>query len=41
METQATKAGLATILCNIRSSTVAETEYVQMLLERRVDEANA
>lgn len=37
METQATKAGLATILCNIRSSTVAETEYVQMLLERRVE----
>jgi DNA-binding LacI/PurR family transcriptional regulator len=37
METQATKAGLATILCNIRGSTVAETEYVQMLLERRVD----
>jgi DNA-binding LacI/PurR family transcriptional regulator len=37
MESQATKAGLATILCNIRGSTVAETEYVQMLLERRVD----
>ncbi len=37
METQATKAGLATILCNIRGSTVAETEYVQMLLEHRVD----
>ena len=37
METQATKAGLATILCNIRGSTVAEAEYVQMLLERRVD----
>ena len=37
METQATKAGLATILCNIRGSIVAETEYVQMLLERRVD----
>ncbi len=37
METQATRAGLATILCNIRGSTVAETEYVQMLLERRVD----
>jgi DNA-binding LacI/PurR family transcriptional regulator len=37
METQATKAGFATILCNIRGSTVAETEYVQMLLERRVD----
>jgi len=37
METQATKAGLATILCNFRGSTVAETEYVQMLLERRVD----
>ena len=37
METQATMAGLATILCNIRGSTVAETEYVQMLLERRVD----
>src|SRR5919197_3908630 len=37
METQATKAGLATILCNIRGSTVAETEYVQMLLERRVE----
>ena len=34
METQATKAGLATILCNIRGSTLAETEYVQMLLER-------
>src|SRR4051794_19837930 len=25
METQATKAGLATILCNIRGSTLAET----------------
>jgi DNA-binding LacI/PurR family transcriptional regulator len=37
METQATKAGLATILCNIRGSTVAETEYVQMLLEHRVE----
>ncbi|MGE5273926.1 MAG: LacI family DNA-binding transcriptional regulator [Verrucomicrobiota bacterium] len=37
METQATKAGFATILCNIRGSTVAEAEYVQMLLERRVD----
>ena len=37
METQATKAGLATILCNIRGSTVAEAEYMQMLLERRVD----
>ena len=37
METQATEAGLATILCNIRGSTVAEVEYVQMLLERRVD----
>lgn len=37
METQATKAGFATILCNIRGSTVAETEYVQMLLERRVE----
>jgi DNA-binding LacI/PurR family transcriptional regulator len=37
METQATKAGFATILCNIRGSTVAESDYVQMLLERRVD----
>ncbi len=37
METQATKAGLATILCNIRGSTVAETRYVQMLLEHRVE----
>jgi DNA-binding LacI/PurR family transcriptional regulator len=37
METQATKAGLATILCNIRGSTFAEAEYMQMLLERRVD----
>jgi DNA-binding LacI/PurR family transcriptional regulator len=37
MELQATKAGFATILCNIRGSTVAETEYVQMLLERRVE----
>jgi len=37
METQATRAGLATILCNIRGSTVAETEYVQMLLEHRVE----
>jgi DNA-binding LacI/PurR family transcriptional regulator len=37
MENQATRAGLATILCNIRGSTVAETEYVQMLLERRVE----
>ncbi len=37
MENQATGAGLATILCNIRGSTVAETEYVQMLLEHRVE----
>jgi DNA-binding LacI/PurR family transcriptional regulator len=37
METQATKAGFATILCNIRGSTFAEAEYMQMLLERRVD----
>jgi DNA-binding LacI/PurR family transcriptional regulator len=37
METQATRAGLATILCNIRGSTVTEAEYMQMLLERRVD----
>ncbi len=37
MANQATRAGLATILCNIRGSTVAETEYVQMLLERRVE----
>jgi len=36
MERQATKAGLATILCNIRGSTVAEADYMQMLLERRV-----
>ncbi len=37
METQAAKAGLATILCTIRGSTVAETQYVQMLLEHRVE----
>jgi DNA-binding LacI/PurR family transcriptional regulator len=37
MEDHAMKAGLATILCNIRGSTTAETAYVQMLLERRVD----
>lgn len=37
MEAQATRAGLATILCNVRASTVREAEYVHMLLERRVD----
>jgi DNA-binding LacI/PurR family transcriptional regulator len=37
MEREATKSGLATILCNIGDSTVAETKYVQMLLERHVE----
>ena len=37
MEAEATRLGLATILCNVRASTVREAEYVHMLLERRVD----
>src|SRR5438128_742456 len=37
MEARATALGLATILCNTRESTLAESEYVHMLLERRVD----
>lgn len=37
MEAHATRLGLATILCNVRASTVREAEYVHMLLERRVD----
>jgi DNA-binding LacI/PurR family transcriptional regulator len=36
MEARATALGLATILCNTRESTLAEAEYVHMLLERRV-----
>lgn len=37
MERRATKAGLATILCNTAGSPAREAEYVHMLLERRVD----
>jgi DNA-binding LacI/PurR family transcriptional regulator len=37
MERRATKAGLATILCNTAGSATREAEYVHMLLERRVD----
>jgi DNA-binding LacI/PurR family transcriptional regulator len=37
METRATEAGLASILCNTAGSTQRESHYVHMLLERRVD----
>jgi DNA-binding LacI/PurR family transcriptional regulator len=37
MEARATAAGLATILCNTAGSTYRETDYVHMLLERRVE----
>lgn len=37
METRATAAGLATILCNTGGSAMREVDYVHMLLERRVD----
>lgn len=36
METQAARAGLATILCNTHGSAQRELDYVHMLLERRV-----
>jgi DNA-binding LacI/PurR family transcriptional regulator len=37
METRATDAGFASILCNTAGSAVREVDYVHMLLERRVD----
>jgi LacI family transcriptional regulator len=37
METQASNAGLATILCNTHGSARREAEYMRMLLERRVE----
>lgn len=37
METKATDAGLATIICNTGGSVSREVDYVHMLLERRVD----
>lgn len=37
METKATDAGLATIICNTGGSATREVDYVHMLLERRVD----
>jgi DNA-binding LacI/PurR family transcriptional regulator len=37
METHASKAGFATILCNTAGEPLREVEYVHMLLERRVD----
>jgi DNA-binding LacI/PurR family transcriptional regulator len=37
METQASKAGFATILCNTAGEPMREVDYVHMLLERRVD----
>jgi DNA-binding LacI/PurR family transcriptional regulator len=37
LETRATEAGLATILCNTRSAALREADYVHMLLDRRVD----
>ena len=37
METQASNAGLATILCNTHGSAEREAEYMRMLLERRVE----
>ncbi|MFN8223236.1 MAG: LacI family DNA-binding transcriptional regulator [Gaiellales bacterium] len=37
METRATDAGFATIICNTGGSARREVDYVHMLLERRVD----
>jgi DNA-binding LacI/PurR family transcriptional regulator len=37
METEASHAGLATILCNTHGSAQREVEYMRMLLERRVE----
>ncbi len=37
METRATRVGYATILCNTAGSVLREVDYVQMLLERRVE----
>lgn len=37
LETQATNAGYAAILCNTRGSAMRELGYVHMLLERRVE----
>jgi DNA-binding LacI/PurR family transcriptional regulator len=37
METRATEAGFASILCNTGGSALREVDYVHMLLERRVD----
>lgn len=37
METEASKVGLATILCNTHGSAQRELEYMRMLLERRVE----
>jgi len=37
METRATAAGFATILCNTAGSAMREVDYVHMLLERRVE----
>jgi DNA-binding LacI/PurR family transcriptional regulator len=37
METRATGAGFATILCNTAGSAMREVDYVHMLLERRVE----
>jgi DNA-binding LacI/PurR family transcriptional regulator len=37
LETHATRAGYATILCNTAGSAMREVDYVQMLLERRVE----
>ena len=37
METRATAAGFATILCNTAGTAMRELDYVHMLLERRVE----
>ena len=37
METHASRAGLATILCNTAGEPLREVDYNHMLLERRVD----
>jgi DNA-binding LacI/PurR family transcriptional regulator len=37
LETRATGAGFATIICNTAGSAMREVDYVHMLLERRVD----
>lgn len=37
LETRATRAGFATIICNTAGSAMREVDYVHMLLERRVD----